>query len=264
MSNNDGKIFKDNEIFTQKINNANITAVLGDAYKLIKEIPDKSIDLLYTDPPYLHGTGGAGGDSELALSIKKYLRDDISHINKGFDKEILETLCDSKFKNGIRAFIWCSNLQVPLLINFFQERKCSFQILVWGKTNPIPTTNGTWLSDLEYCIYASEPGAFKLNDGYDLKSKWYVSKINQNDKKKFLHPTIKPLNLVRRHLLHASNKGELVFDPFLGSGTTAIACANTDRNFLGFEIEEDYFRIIEDRVKGIDANGQLSLPGLLR
>lgn len=131
-------------------------------------------------------------------------------------------------------------------------------ILVWCKTNPIPTTNNLWLSDVEYCIYVRGAG-IKLNDGYELKSKYYISPINQSDKSLYKHPTIKPLELVKKHILHATQENDIVLDCFCGSGTTCVACKETNRRFIGMEIDKEYHKIACDRLNGIDANGQTSL-----
>ena len=98
-----------------------------------------------------------------------------------------------------------------------------------------------------------------LNDGYENKSKWYTSAINKRDKDTFEHPTIKPLPLVKRHLLHATQPNDIVLDCFMGSGTTAIACKEIDRQFIGFEISEKWCKVANDRLNNIDANGQISL-----
>lgn len=124
-------------------------------------------------------------------------------------------------------------------------------ILCWCKTNPIPSTNNVWLSDVEYCLVFKGKGAPRYNDGYELKSKWYVSGINQKDKKDYEHPTIKPLELVKRHILHSTQENDIVLDCFLGSGTTAVACKELNRQYLGFEINKEYYDIACDRLKGI-------------
>lgn len=131
-------------------------------------------------------------------------------------------------------------------------------LLVWCKTNPTPTTNNLWLPDLEYCVYIREKGV-PLNDGYENKSKWYVSATNKADKDMFSHPTIKPLPLVKRHLLHATQPNDIILDPFIGSGTTAVACAETQRQFIGFEIEKKWCDVANDRLNKTDSNGQISL-----
>lgn len=134
---------------------------------------------------------------------------------------------------------------------YIKEHNCRFEILTWCKTNPTPQCNGTWLPDIEYCIVFKQQGTPKYNDGYENKSKWYISGINQKDKKLYNHPTIKPLELVERHLKHSCKEGMVVFDPFLGSGTTAVACKNLGIDYLGFEISKDYYNIAVDRLNGI-------------
>lgn len=126
------------------------------------------------------------------------------------------------------------------------------------KTNPTPSTNNSWLPDIEYCLYFREKGV-PLNDGYNLKSKFYVAPANVSDKKRFVHPTCKPTELIDRHILHASQEGDIIFDPFAGSGSTLVSAKNNKRHYLGFEIVEKYHKIAEDRLNDIDANGQYSM-----
>lgn len=99
----------------------------------------------------------------------------------------------------------------------------------------------------------------KLNDGYDLKSKFYISGANKSDKDLFTHPTIKPLELVKRHLLHTTQPNDIVLDCFMGSGTTAVACQEIGRQFIGFEIEPKWVKVANDRLNKIDANGQICM-----
>jgi DNA modification methylase len=140
-----------------------------------------------------------------------------------------------------------------------------FEILTWNKTNPTPMTNNTFLPDIEYCLYFREKGV-PLNDGYELKSKWYISPINKNDKDLFNHPTIKPLELVKRHIKHTTQENDIVLDCFMGSGTTAVACKELGRHYIGFEVNPKYYQIAIDRVNGLTVAdrkkkeaGQLSL-----
>ena len=108
------------------------------------------------------------------------------------------------------------------------------------------------------CLHFRGDGS-KLNDGYEFKSKWYVSGLNVNDKKEFDHPTIKPLNLVKRHLLHATQQNDVVLDCFSGSGTTCVACKEIGRQFIGIEIDSNYHKISLDRLNGINTKGQTSI-----
>lgn len=216
------------------------TITLGDSYELIKNIPDKSIDCIYIDIPYLYKKGGAGTSEmskraakqkmQLQGSIKLYDKTKSAtenlRIAKNASKDLLNSNiadgCDSKtlIKECFRMmkkcnlFIWCSPMQILDIMNEINKYiKNTITILVWTKTNPIPTTNNLWLSDIEYCLYVRDEGV-KLNDGYEFKSKWYSSPINKRDKDKYKHPTIKPIELVRRHLQHTTQKGDIVLDCF--------------------------------------------------
>ena len=130
---------------------------------------------------------------------------------------------------------------------------------MWCKTNSVPATNDTWLPNIEHCLVFKQKGATRYNDGYELKSKWYISSTNKDDKEKYNHPTIKPLELVKRHILHSTKENDIVFDPFMGSGTTCLAAKQLNRRYIGFEINDKYFNIAKDRLNGIDQKGQIDL-----
>ena len=160
---------------------------------------------------------------------------DYVSIEDGIDFSILNEFV--RIMKKINIFIWCSKLQILDIMNFFQKFDCNYELIVWHKTNPTPQTNNSWLSDLEYCLYFREKGVI-LNNGYELKYKWYSSSANKSDKDLFNHPTIKPLELVKRHLLHTTQSNDIIADFFLGSGTTAVACKELGRQYIGFEINK--------------------------
>lgn len=222
-----------------------------DSYKAIKEIPDKSIDMIYTDVPYFYNFGGPGS-SELSQRITKRSEElEKAEIINGFDYKILDEFV--RVMKKVNIIIWFSKLQMFDIMNYFvnlPNKQIFFEPLVWVKTNPTPSTNNVWLPDIEYAFHFREQGV-KLNDGYELKSKWYQSPINKKDKDLYDHPTIKPLELVKRHIEHTTQEGDIVLDPFLGSGTTAVACQETKRQFIGFEIDKSYYDIAQDRLNGI-------------
>lgn len=227
----------------------------GDSYKLIKELPDKSVDCIYVDIPYLYETGG-GGSSRIAQQVqkmKKELQD--NGIYDGIDYSIFNDFV--RVLKNINCFIWCSKEQIYPIMKWWNENtNCTYQILTWNKTNPVPMCNGNWLSDIEYCLYFNR--GTKLNDGIQHKSKWFTSSLNVKDKALFNHPTIKPLELVKRHLLHTTQPNDIVLDCFMGSGTTAVACQETNRQFIGFEIEPKWVKVANDRLNKVDASGQIS------
>lgn len=223
-----------------------------DCYKAIKDIPDKSIDCIYTDIPYLYVNGGQGHSEMCVRTARK--KEELKDISKGIDYTILDDFV--RIRKRINIYVWCSKMQLLDIMNYFNNLKCNIDLLVWCKDNPTPQTNNVWLPDLEYCIYARESGV-KLNDGYELKSKWFSSPINKRDKDKFAHPTIKPIELVKRHLLHTTQPNDIVLDCFMGSGTTCVACKDIGRRYIGFEIEKKWCDIAVNRLNKVDANGQM-------
>ena len=228
----------------------------GDSYKLIKELPDKSIDCIYTDIPYLI-EGGGQGSSRIAQQVQKMKQElQDNGIYDGIDYNIFYDFV--RVMKKINCFIWCSKLQIyPVLDWFMKNTDCTYQILTWNKTNPVPMCNGNWLSDIEYCLYFNR--GTKLNDGIEHKSKWYTSALNVKDKLLFNHPTIKPLELVKRHLLHTTQPNDIVLDCFAGVATTGVACKELNRRFILFEINPKWTKIGEDRLNNIDSKGQISL-----
>lgn len=86
---------------------------------------------------------------------------------------------------------------------------------------------------------------------YETKSKYYISTINKKDKDLYNHPTIKPLECVKNHILNSTQENDVVLDCFMGSGTTGVACKELNRDFIGFEINPDYYNIAVDRINNI-------------
>lgn len=225
-----------------------------DCYKAIKDIPDKSIDCIYTDIPYLYNNGGGGSETNFLTNNTKRLKNSLIGIDAGIDYSILDDFV--RIMKKVNIFIWCSKMQLLYIMNYFEKYNCSFEILVWCKTNPTPMCNQKWLSDIEYCLWFKEKGVL-LNDGYELKSKYFISEKNVRDKDKFAHPTIKPIELVKRHLLHTTQPNDIVLDCFMGSGTTCVACKDIGRRYIGFEIEKKWYDIAVNRLNKVDANGQM-------
>lgn len=132
------------------------------------------------------------------------------------------------------------------------------ELLAWHKINPIPTCNDKYLSDTEYLIMFKEKGC-KIYGTYETKRKYYISSINKDDKDKYKHPTIKPIEFVKNHIINSTKKNDIVLDCFAGSGTTCLAAKETGRRYIGMEIDPEYHKIAVNRLNGITANGQISI-----
>lgn len=227
------------------------TITLGDSYKLIKDIPDKSIDCIYTDIPYLSSFSGGGS---LKNKLGNYIKDEVKDFSNGIDYTILDDFI--RVMKKINCFIWCSKSQILDIMNFFDKYETDMNILTWTKTNPIPFGSSIWLSDIEYCLHFYKDAGYNI--GWEYKRKNFSSPINNKDKDKFTHPTIKPIQCVKNHLLNLTKENDIVLDCFSGSGTTCVACKELNRRFIGIEIDPEYHKISMDRLNGILANGQIS------
>lgn len=228
----------------------------GDCIKLLKDIKDESVNLAILDPPYDVDVNHDGG--------KLY------H-NKGFDKSNIE-LVESKIDNGydiisvgeelfrimpyMNAYFFCNKKQIPSYFDYYvNQKKCLFEIIVWNKPNALPTYNGKYLTDSEYCLYFFEPNHKLCHpNNYEDAKTLFQSPINSKDKAKWKHPTIKPLPLIEKLIRNSSNENDVVLDCFMGSGTTGVACLLNNRNFIGIEINDEYFKIAEDRIKETQDN----------
>lgn len=148
-------------------------------------------------------------------------------------------------------YLWGNWKLILNYIRYFQEKNVFTNLLCWHKTNPIPLCGNQWLKDTEYCLYVRGKGV-KLYGGYHEHNSYWITKANTEDKNKYQHPTIKPLPIIQQMIENSSQPGDIVFDPFLGSGTTAVACKLTNRNFIGCEIDEKYIPIIEQRLRDVE------------
>ena len=229
---------------------------LGDAYELIKRIPDKSIDLIVTDPPYkIESLTGGGMIKQKGIdNPMKELGE--KGLNLGINLSILDEFMRIMKKPNI--YIWMNLKQLYEYLDYFVGKKdCEWNLIVWQKSNAMPLCGGKYLNDCEYCAYFHK--GVRLNTKYDTAKTVYVTSINQADKDKYGHPTIKPLEIIENLIKNSSRGGGVIFDPFLGSGTTAVAAKELGRHYIGFEIDPTYFKIAQDRIAGIDKRGQTSL-----
>ena len=209
----------------------------------LKEIPDNSVDLVVTDPPYQISTSGAG----LYKQPDKQYVQELKFMANGFSEEILDELC--RVMKKINIYLFCSQAQIrPLLDYFVTRRKCNWNLLTWHKTNPVPACGNKYLTDTEYVLFFREKGV-KVYGEYKTKFTYYVTPLNTADKKLYGHPTVKPLEIVQNLITNSSQLGDVVLDPFMGSGTTAVASLKTGRNFIGFELSPEYYATAQKRIE---------------
>lgn len=226
-----------------------------DCIKFLNKIESNSIDLILTDPPYEHEIHG--GLIKDGYFERKLTRDrHINFISQGFDYEAVFSEFDRicKVPNMI---IFCSNRQISKIMSFWENKGYSVTLLVWRKPNPIPLGNGNYISDIEFMIYVRGKGATYNSIG--VKEQCKVYEFPSPSSKERIHPTEKPLALLRRLILIHSNENDLILDCFSGSGSTGIASLKENRNFLACEIDKEFFKTSSLRIKNFQSQITLEL-----
>lgn len=211
----------------------------GDCRTELLKIPSGSIDLICTDPPYIVATEGGGlactGCRHLAGIRQK-------EFDRGFDLALLtEFLRVLKTPNLI---IFCSRLQLRDYLDWAHELDLKWSLICWHKTNPTPLTNNNYLPDTEYIFHFWK--GRKLGGRYQTKRRFYVQPTKRA---RYAHPTVKPLNIVMNLVENASTEGEVVLDPFAGSGTTCLAAKLLGRRFIGIDREREYVELGRRRLR---------------
>lgn len=199
-------------------------------------------DAVITDPPY----GEVNRDSAGLRLLDKGCADIAD-----FDPKGLALLLGNA---GHSAYVWCGIEQVSTYRATFVEAGMSTRICVWEKQNPSPM-NGQhlWLSSIELCVFGKHGGAPFYEH---CSSPVWRHPIQRNQ----IHPTQKPVLLMARQVSASCPVGGRVVDPFMGSGTTGVACVELGRSFTGIERERKYFDIACERISRAQAQGQMFAP----
>lgn len=209
--------------------------ICGDCLQIMKDIPDKSIDLCLTDPPYGINIGKMGFTTSGNIQVGKAKRNDY------------RGLCDwDKFtptKKHFNEIIRISKNQIIFGGNYFTDKlPVSGCWIVWDKKVEEKYSNDFADCEMAWTSF-SKPSRI-------IRFLWSgMLQGNMKDKEIRFHPTQKPQEVIKRILSIYSNENDLILDPFLGSGTTTAACQELNRNFIGIEISEKYCEIARNRLK---------------
>lgn len=222
----------------------------GDSKELIKKIPDQFIDLILTDPPYnigKHSTGNIPLPGRSAINNDVALWDQVDFHPEEWVDEFLRIL-----KPTGNLFIFTSYNQLGRWYDCLDHRMDTTQFMIWHKTNPAPKIfKAGFLNSCEmiYC-------------GWNKKHTWNF--ISQTEMHNFIespicmrperlsnpkHPAQKPTAVLKKIVTIASNEGDVVFDPFMGVGSTGVAALALQRRFIGFELDEAYFNASKERIE---------------
>ena len=225
-----------------------------DSDQVAKLMNGKNADMVFTDPPYkLETEGGCKGDIGGAL---KKQGSDIEFIANFEPTEFLQVLPIIFEKNKLNAYIFCNKELLPDYLIWVRDNKYSFNVLIWKKPNAIPIGD-SHRPDIEYLLLFRKSAIW--NNG--LKDVNY-SRCLEFGREKGLHPTMKPIELIANEMKISSNENSIVFDFFLGSGSTMVASHQLKRKCYGMELDPKYCQVIINRMHKLDPSLEIKRNGI--
>lgn len=213
-----------------------------------KMIEDKTfVDLILTDPPYCVSRNYQLGFSNMGRSGMNY-----GDWDYGFDQKEWIKKCAPLVKKGGSIIIFNDWKNFSYLVEELEDQGFVIKdLLRWEKTNPMPrNVNSRYLTDCEMAIWAvkgTKKWTFNKPSNVPYLKPVFKTGIVPGGKKR-IHPTQKHLSVMEEIIKIHSNQGDLIFDPFSGSGTVALACKKLGRNFIGSEIDLNYYKKAIERL----------------
>ena len=239
-----------------------IQLLYGNCFDLLKDIPDHSIDLVFTDPPYLFNRGhydtsqeldnyenSIGGQSELYKFGNKMMGD-----MSRFDKDQIYALLNESERvlKVMRGYYFCNETALQYYLSWATEHKYKYNIIVLEKPAFVMNRN-RYATNCEFLvrIVAMSGAGIKVLDYNHPANRmsWLYSVQQFPTIENKHHPAEKPQNILNGVIQLNTNEGDTVLDPFMGSGTIGIVCNQTNRNYIGMEIDESYYAVAQDRVQ---------------
>lgn len=216
------------------------SVICGDCREVLKDIPDGSVDLVVTDPPYRFTTGGGGiykDDSPFLVKIRELGTNEFDPDN--YIPAILKKL------KAPNAYFFCNIDLVRDYGRLAAASDVAFDLLVVERDSQAPNTNNHYPSSVDYVVFMKRGGTF--NTG--LRPFSIYNKVQRfGQLRGSLHPNEKSVEICRKYIMVSSKPGDLVLDPFCGSGTTLVAAKELGRRYIGIEINPDFARTAKLRL----------------
>ena len=234
---------------------ADVALWQGDCLELMKDIPDGSIDLILCDLPY--GTTACKWDTVIPFEPlwKQYRR--ISKANAAIvltaSQPFTSALITSNYKSFKYCWVWEKSRFANQMLAKIQPLKIHEDVVVFSSGKPVYNPQGI----IEINKVTRQGSKITENNGGGVRSTSYIqthtnylrSILRVESEGKTIHSTQKPVALMEYLIRTYTNEGDTVLDNCMGSGTTGVACMNTNRNFIGIELDENYFNIAKERIE---------------
>lgn len=214
--------------------------MLGDCLERMLEIPDGSVDLVLTDPPYsMTKQGNSCRPNYMKSGMSNNLFEGRLPITSDWMK-----LCYEKLKEDSHFYVFTNiNSLQDFLSTATQQGFKLHNVISMIKDTKMP--NRWYLKYTEFVLFFRKGSAFAIND---MRSRDYEFVTMPTQKNGKLHVSQKPLEFIEKLVSNSSKKSQTILDPFMGSGTTGVACVNTNRKFIGIEMDSEYFVIAKNRI----------------
>lgn len=257
----------------KKIQNKLNSIIKGDCIEVLKSLPDNSVDMIFADPPYNMQLGGDlhRPDNSKVDAVTDHW--DQFESFRVYDEFTNAWLAQARRVLKDNGTIWVIGSYHNIFRVGASIQDQGFWILndvIWRKNNPMPNFRGTrlcnahetliWASKHEKSKYTFNYDALKtMNDDLQMRSDWLLPICNGNERLKNddgdkVHTTQKPESLLYRILMTASKPGDVILDPFFGTGTTGAVAKKMGRHFIGIEREDAYIKAATKRINAIDVN----------
>jgi len=233
-----------------------IELINGDCFEEMDKLIEHGVkvDAIITDPPFLHVKGCMKSKRINAGSYNagSYINTNMRDFNETRIYELLN-LSKQIFNGNFNGYFFCSKLQIVSYLKWTQENKLNYDVLGWDRQKPGMISSKFYTSNIDYVIriYGKGRALNKVTNESGKGDTEYYKKIQcYPQPKNYGQETEKPIELITKYILLSSNENDIVLDPFMGSGTTGDACVNTNRKFIGIELNKEYFDIAKKRIEG--------------
>ena len=218
----------------------------GDCLEEMKNIPDGSVDMVLTDPPYkitARGSGGTSGGMFQKKEVNTGMVFKHNHIEiEDWLPELYRVL-----KDKTHCYIMTNNKNITHYLSVINKSDFHFiKNLIWVKDNKI--MGQTYMSQFEYVIMLRKGGHKRINNCGDSDVLVHKNKKLKNPENKTIHDTEKPVSLCEQIISNGSKEFGVILDPFMGIGGAGVACKNLNRDFIGIELDKDYYEIAKKRI----------------